>query len=61
MPLLQKLKDKVANGDNLEKELDLVRNNGGIILVDKDTNTIFVNSLWVQTTRPSLQTGKVTN
>ena len=61
MPLLQKLKDKVANGDILEKELDLVRNNGGIILVDKDTNTIFVNSLWVQTTRPSLQTGKVTN
>ena len=61
MPLLQKLKDKVANGDNLEKELDLVRNNGGIILVDKDTNTIFVNSLWVQMTRPSLQTGKVTN
>ena len=59
--LLQKLKDKVANGDNLEKELDLVRNNGGIILVDKDTNTIFVNSLWVQMTRPSLQTGKVTN
>ena len=50
MPLLQKLKDKVANGDNLEKELDLVRNNGGIIQVDKDTNTIFVNSLWVQTT-----------
>ena len=40
MPLLQKLKDKVSNGDNLEKELDLVRNNGGIILVDKDTNTI---------------------
>ena len=59
--LLQKLKDKVANGDNLEKELDLVRNNGGIILVDKDTNTRFVNSLWVQMTRPSLQTGKVTN
>ena len=49
MPLLQKLKDKVANGDNLEKELDLVRNNGGIILVDKDTNTRFVNSLCVQT------------
>ena len=61
MPLLQKLKNKVANGDNLEKELDLVRNNGGIIQVDKDTSTIFVNSLWVQTTRPSLQTGKVTN
>ena len=59
--LLQKLKDKVANGDNLEKELDLVRNNGGIILVDKDTNTRFVNSLWVQMTRPSQQTGKVTN
>ena len=59
MPLLQKLKDKVSNGDNLEK--DLVRNNGGIILVDKDTNTRFVNSLWVQMTRPSLQTGKVTN
>ena len=48
--LLQKLKDKVANGDNLEKELDLVRNNVGIILVDKDTNTRFVNSLSVQTT-----------
>ena len=48
--LLQKLKDKVANGDNLEKELDLVRNNGGIIQVDKDTNTRFVNSLSVQTT-----------
>ena len=38
--LLQKLKNKVANGDNLEKELDLVRNNGRIIRVDKDTNTI---------------------
>ena len=61
MPLLQKLKDKVANGDNLEKELDLVRNNGGFIQVDKDTNTIFVNSLWVQMTRPSQQTRKVTN
>ena len=61
MPLLQKLKDKVANGDNLEKVLDLVRNNGGIILVDKDTNTRFANSLWVQMTRPSQQTGKVTN
>ena len=61
MPLLQKLKDKVTNGDNLEKELDLVRNNGGIIRVDKDTNTRFVNSLSVQTTQPSQQTGKVTN
>ena len=47
--LLQKLKDKVANGDNLEKELDLLRNNGEIIRVDKDTNTRFVNSLCVQT------------
>ena len=47
--LLQKLKDKVANGDNLEKELDLLRNNGEIIRVDKDTNTRFVNSLWVKT------------
>ena len=35
MTLLQKLKDKVANGDNLKNELDLVRNNGGIIRVEK--------------------------
>ncbi len=47
--LLYKLKSKVTNGDNLEKELDLVRNNGGIIRVDKDPKTRFVNSLWVQT------------
>ena len=43
------MKNKISNGDNLEKELDLVRNNGGFIRVDKDPRTKFVNSLWIQT------------
>ena len=42
MPLLQKLKNKVANGDNLEKELDLVRNNGLLFLATETKENIEV-------------------